>query len=623
VSRRLRARTALALALVAGAAGCRGPEGPAYQQLSDATRLLETYEAPPPDDDPHWLPRPLPDLWSVRQRAQSIDGWYRLEPTVDAADLNTPLAVYLPSFSGRVTVYWNRVRLGDSGAGDIPHVGGPLLLEIPRPLLRPGPNELHVRLQGTLAMPDFLRPPVVGPAAGLRPAYESKRLVLVQLPRALAFAGMAASVLFLLGYWREPESAAALWLSAGLLSWSVSTVGVYDSFGVPERIFEPLRAACYHWAFFAFALAFERLRERSRPRFERGLSLVWGGLTLAIFAVPLLWTYAIAVLWTIPTLLVGAYVTVQMLAMVREAPRSRNALLLVPIAGVGVFAMHDLYGSLNGGRFPANQILLVYTPALHTFAMLAVFVLRSRDALRSSRTLNRDLEARVTSKHRELESNYARLREAEREQAVTSERQRILRDMHDGLGGQLVSTLAMVESGRFEPEEVAEALRDGLDDLRLMVESLDPAEADLLSMLAVLRERVEPRLARRGLRFVWSVSDIPALPHLESDGVLQVLRIVQEALSNIVKHAEARTIRLETGVTRTTPPEVFVRIADDGKGFAEGRRRGRGLGNMRARAEQLGGRLELRSDPGATPGGEPAGTRVTLFLPVEGSTEAD
>src|SRR5262249_35045716 len=151
------------------------------------------------------------------------------------------------------------------------------------------------------------------------------------------------------------------------------------------------------------------------------------------------------------------------------------------------------------------------------------------DAHRETVALNRDLERRVDEKHRELEANYARVANLERQHAVAEERARLMRDVHDGVGGQLVSALALVEQSDTGPEEIVDSIRAALEDLRFVIDSLDPSEDDLLSVLGSVRSRLEPRLSRHGLRFAWQVTDLPAVEGFGPDMALQAMRIVQEA----------------------------------------------------------------------------------------------
>jgi signal transduction histidine kinase len=616
----------LCWALSSALLACRPPDDAALVRLDHMELHLGAASEAPPLGSSGWHPVAMPDHWTRERRSVATSGWYRA-PVHLGRNLAGPggagLAVYVPGHSGRLVVVWDGERMGDSQPVDAtpPHVKGPLLVALPARSTAPGEHRLELFFQGTPAMVDYVREPIVGDRAVLQPVFEAKQRASRDLPLDLAAAGVVLSLVLAVAYW--PSIRESAWLAAGLFVWSLSVVGLYTPFpGLAERWFEPLRPALFHWAFPFFVIALHRFRGLHRPRLEAAIVSVWSLFTVLIFAVPLLFTYAVAVLWTAPSILLHLYVAVLLVGVARNATPSRAAFALLPMAGFALLLGHDIHGLVSEGGYAADQILGVYTVPVVMASLMGLFVLRARETLVESQQLNRELEERVTRKGHELEANYQKLREAERGRAVAAERERILRDMHDGLGGHLVSTLAMVESGHFEREELAEALRDSLDDLRLMVESLDPGDADLLSTLAVVRERLGPRLSRHGLHFQWNVEDLPDLPDLEPGGVLHVLRIVQEALGNIVKHAKASTITLETG-TAAAPDgdatEVFLRIRDDGVGLPDGAvagtdpalRSGRGLGHMFERARELGGRLTVES-------GAEGGTLVTLSIPTSG-----
>jgi signal transduction histidine kinase len=190
----------------------------------------------------------------------------------------------------------------------------------------------------------------------------------------------------------------------------------------------------------------------------------------------------------------------------------------------------------------------------------------------------------------------------------------MMRDMHDGTGGQLVSALSLLEAGDYRGDELAETLRAALADLRLSIDSLETGPADLLGVLALARTRLEGRLEHHGLRFAWEVQDVPTPHGFGPEQSLHVLRVFQEAVTNALKHARAKTIAVRTGTAHDAQGRtcVFVEIADDGRGHAAaaaaGTPGGRGLRNMRRRAEEIGGDVTIASSP--------AGTAVRLTLPL-------
>jgi signal transduction histidine kinase len=224
-------------------------------------------------------------------------------------------------------------------------------------------------------------------------------------------------------------------------------------------------------------------------------------------------------------------------------------------------------------------------------------------ALTETEKLNRELEQRVADKHAELKQSFGRVQAMEKQTAVNEERQRIMSEMHDGIGAQLIATLELVEQGDTTSTKIAGELREVLDSLRLTVDSLEPAENDLLSVLANLRYRLEGRMTKQGIRLNWQVSDVPRLDSLTPQQVLDILRILQEAFTNIVKHAEAKTITIATGFNDAW---VFICIVDDGRGFVTNRE-GRGLTNMRRRAEALRAKLDIIASK--------TGTSLSLYLP--------
>jgi len=165
----------------------------------------------------------------------------------------------------------------------------------------------------------------------------------------------------------------------------------------------------------------------------------------------------------------------------------------------------------------------------------------------------------------------------------------------------------VVETKHGSDAELQEVLKSCIDDLKLTIDSMEPVEADLLLLLATLRYRLGPRLKSAGIALRWEVMDVPRLDWLDPRNSLHILRILQEAFGNILKHTQATEIRVATGADER---QVWVSITDNGPGFdpEEARQRGgRGLANQRRRASELGG--EVRLEPSA------AGTQLLLLLP--------
>ncbi len=120
-----------------------------------------------------------------------------------------------------------------------------------------------------------------------------------------------------------------------------------------------------------------------------------------------------------------------------------------------------------------------------------------------------ELETRVREREQLLKRNFERLRESERGKVEAQEAQRIMQDMHDGLGSQLMSSLMPVERGAVSNDQFAQILRESIDDMRLAIDALAADDADLAAALGNLRFRMEPRLRAAGMELTWDARRLP------------------------------------------------------------------------------------------------------------------
>jgi signal transduction histidine kinase len=285
-----------------------------------------------------------------------------------------------------------------------------------------------------------------------------------------------------------------------------------------------------------------------------------------------------------------------------------------------------LLGGLSAGLWWRQREPVLGGFSLATLVGLSGFVLvlacvvvaRYSRTLTDYRALSAHLAERVAEREGHLRQAFEALRSQQQEQAVLSERQRIMREIHDGIGSQLVGLLNMVsQEGGGDPRELELQVRQALDEMRMAVDSLQPMDADLTTVLATLRYRLQPRLQAAGLRVVWDVATLPPLAELSPQAALQLQRILLEAFTNVLKHAQARQVTVSA---RWSPggdgdvPAVRLRLIDDGIGpqpSPEGAPAGHGLANMRARAASIGAVLQIGPGTGG-------GTCVAIDWPQPG-----
>lgn len=248
--------------------------------------------------------------------------------------------------------------------------------------------------------------------------------------------------------------------------------------------------------------------------------------------------------------------------------------------------------------------------SLITAVMVAIFAAILINGLKLQRTMAAGLleRYRAADLAEQLKQGQQRLIAIERERALMVERERLMRDMHDGFGSSLISSLAAVERGAMTTAAVAVVLRDCVDDLRIVIDSLDPDNTDLVSLLATLRFHLGRRLEMAGIALEWRVGELPPLAWMGASESLQLMRAIQEVIANIIKHAHAQRVSL---TARESSAGVEVIVRDDGCGFDHYHATpGRGLRSLRKRVDMLHGQLTLTSQLGT-------GTEVRLWLPFD------
>lgn len=477
-------------------------------------------------------------------------------------------------------------------------------------VLQPGSDEvlIELRSQPTANSRVGLRAAFLGPEEALRHHYE-RLLWLQQGGARLSLALIFAVLLFLLPItFRQSADRRHRWFTLALLGAALYVTHFATSlrpFGLEAwNLFQHAGLALSLWATLHFSAA---VMDRPPPR-GADYACAVALLLLAIRHAPGI--SGDAAMWLMSgyrLLLLGLLLTLARLwwagrhLELQPGPRwfAAAAMLLA------------LLGTLDATRailrpvFPFQGYVLHWGILYLTLLMFAVLLFELLRALDRARAAERDLAAALAQRSAELEAEFGRRQEAESAHTLAEERQRIMRDMHDGVGGQLVALIAQVEAGQTAAPVLAGHLRRNLEDLRLMIDSLDPACADLSVALGMLRERLAPLLSGLPIAIHWRTAHLPDLPAVPPSTVLHVLRVVQEALTNALKHARARTITI---AAQWDARDLVISVSDDGDGLRAEPAAGRGIASMQARAAAIGG--ELRVDPGNP------GTVVTLRVPL-------
>ncbi len=236
--------------------------------------------------------------------------------------------------------------------------------------------------------------------------------------------------------------------------------------------------------------------------------------------------------------------------------------------------------------------ILIWAIVATLLAVIAVAVLLSQQAARRSALAAQAQTAQA-------------LREAQRAldiaQATDSERRRIYDDLHDDVGGKLLTLLHQVR----DPEQT-ELVRAALQDLRDIVSRSRSISGSLWEVLALLREETERRLDALGTALIWLQSDAVEDPTLDDAQAMHLFRIGRESVTNAMRHARPQTLRI---VIEQVGCDLVFEVTDDGAFQPDRVGAGRGTQSMQTRATQLKGNI-------AWVEGTLGGTKVRLRFPL-------
>jgi signal transduction histidine kinase len=232
---------------------------------------------------------------------------------------------------------------------------------------------------------------------------------------------------------------------------------------------------------------------------------------------------------------------------------------------------------------------------------------------------NEELERRVRRRTSELSALSSHLQQLSEKEKAT-----LARELHDELGGLLIAVkmdVSWLHKRWPDPAPEIEArwgrvlkvLDDGVDFKRRVVENLRPTLLDNMGLLPAVSWITQESCSRAGLQYTETYPEHS--PALNDDAAIMVFRLVQESLTNIVKHARATRVRVQIEVNER---DMSVLVEDNGIGIGAERLEAvgsHGLAIMRHRVRSCGGKLEIEAPA-------QGGTRVRAHLPLAGILKA-
>ncbi|MBO9706732.1 MAG: hypothetical protein J7521_00845 [Caulobacter sp.] len=582
--------------------GYQAPPPAPPAQASTAGRQVRLPNAPAPEWTPGVEPSP--------QRIATRVTWYALQ-VPPLPDDGRQLYLYIPRWKsdGSLAIYADG-RLVRQSHANLQWNGSnqPLWIALPRTTVSHPPRILDIRLQHVRGIGGAFSSVWIGTYRQLAPRYYLREIFQVGLPAFSATAFLATGIFGLLvwfGRRDEPIYLLFFAMSAVCFVRMLHTfVGVHPLV-VSDAWFGWLTVNSLYWMMIVLHLFAAQLHHARQPR-----------LTFVILANSAAWTIATLpglldatlIAWLVYLNIIGLGLVVGVNAAIQSARAGARLAILLSAWCLVTLAAGVYDWALQQNLVNIESVFLTnFTGVGFTLIFWHIMFSRYVEALETATRAKADLARRLAQREAELTLSHARLREIEHRELLHQERQRLMQDMHDGLGSTLVGALRAFESDRAADLDAVGILRGCIDDLKLTIDSMEPVETDLLLLLATLRFRLQPRLEASGVRLTWNAGEIPPLAWLDQRHALHILRILQEAFANVLKHAGAREVAL---AVLAEGGQVLVRVQDDGRGFdPAGPSTGRGLANQRRRAEAIGGAVRWETgDRGAC---------LVLVLPIE------
>jgi len=593
--------------LCACAANATTPDWPGR---IEAARSDWNAQSPPQSG---WVDVTLPDNWNTRW--PGFDGvvWYRLTWNQQAPLDDTALFIENLTLAGEIRVNGAVVARDASLVEPLSRSWNvPYYIRLPPPLLREGANIVLVRVSGLAQYAPGLGPVQVGSAVTLQKVHEAQRWIRQRMGFLSLGIGITLGLFFLVLWLMRRSEVAYGWYAAQQLAWMPISWNVVatspwpfattDPYQNVTEVAVPLFAGC--WTIFVL-----RFCEQRWPRRELAM---WCAIAIASAAIVLVPHTAKAIARDAVnafSLLITLNADVLFMWFAWQGKRTDQRVLSLCAGAALVAGVHDVLAVAGVIRDTTNYASL--TVQLTVVGVAVVLAWNFARSLRRIEGFNVELQRNVEDARSELAGSLLRQHELELLQARLGERVSLAHDLHDGLGGMLIGNIAELEQApqTVSSSKMLDTLRELRDDLRLIIDTASAqhyGEHSLTDLLAPLRHRMTRLFEAHDIDVRWRAENLENI-YLTTTQNLDLLRIVQEALTNVLKHSGAK--RVEVDLLRGDAT-LTIEVRDNGQGMqSPAAGEGTGMRSMRARALRLNATFSIGSQPGATV------VRLTMPLP--------
>jgi len=450
--------------------------------------------------------RTLPDNWLRSMQGFGGSGWYKIRFAKQDQQGHV-WGLFIPRANMNVAVFINGKEIGHSGHFYEPvsrNWARPLYYTIPAGMLSQGENTLHIHLKSYADEAGGLSQLLIGAQDVLLPLYQLRDFIQIDLAKVSFFLNILVGLLTLFLWYLRRSDTIYLWFSIICFS---SSVFILNHFLLeipfarnPWHFFVYVSIGWFAASLLMFALHF---LDKVNPKWQRILLIY---MLISSVIILLLQNIFVALLWHIGSLAMASYACMVLFRSWLHSDESAELVLFVAALATLALGFHDWYTRLTMQQF-SSPVLMHLGPPLMLMAIAWILTVRFIRASEEIEGFNAVLMTRINEVTNNLNHEHQQVQALLQQEAKDSERQRIMQDLHDGLGNHLMAAHSIARIKQLD-DGIQQALNDALFWLRTSIDTLADDDGDVSDLLGTFRYRIEPQLKSCGIALHWHMDDI-------------------------------------------------------------------------------------------------------------------
>jgi signal transduction histidine kinase len=579
------------------------PGSDSLLQFTRATAISSDDFSRPPPDSTNWYQIKLPDNWNVSRPDQGGGVWYKI-PVDLSEDATQNMGVLLVNYSMNASIWWDNIQIVSGGRMEEPltrNWHNPLYGSIGLVQAKQGRHWLYIHVRGYANDAAGLGQVYIGPESELSPVYSNLHFVQYTLSTIAFFVMLVLALGALLMWLLRRSETTFLWISIGGFLWMMAICD-FIPFNPPFSRFywEILAHSAINYYVLVLFIIVGRMLGLPQPRAIWSLALLFtAGWAIILF----FGEDADLMHWALPmhtvAVMIGIYLCYSCAAHWYHHRQSLALVVSVAMLPQLLFSIHDWWIVYFGNQI--EDVLMIQFGPPMTLLILGVWMIYSfSNALQESELHTEHIEAEVERVTASLKEEQVQIVTMQKEHAVSVERERFTRELHDGLGGYLAAISTMLHDGVKDEALLTRTVDQALLDMRLVMDGLGEECNDVGMLMGMLRHRLQQPLQAWGLQVSWNLVGLPMQCSLKDGDAIHLMRIVQEALTNAARHAHADWVEVRASVlNQPNQNQVCIEVIDNGCGWSDAPEQGNGLANMQKRADMMQATLSMKSEPNA------------------------